>query len=330
MAKKTDQQKYQERSSALIERWSKIYSLSATQAEGLLNLKQSSACKINDFAKPTLSLTQLLAKLKALDVPSQKTTYPQTVIIPNNKSALSHSELFNSGQISLLNLSSFLPVLALDIKPTDLVFDACSAPGSKSALIASYLADPASSLHLNDASIARAARLKANLARLNIPVHKISCLDLTLPKSLHKLQPFNFNKILIDAPCSGDGTINLQDFKSVLAWTPAKVKRLAKKQYKILRTIWQLAPVDAEIVYSTCTASPEENEVLIASFLRKHPDAELQDLSLVTDNLEPALSLAKVTQFNKKDLSEVSSKTVRVFPDQNYIAFFVAKLKKIE
>ncbi len=316
---KSDQQKFLERREALIVRWAEIFSISLKRSEELLSLRQRSAVRINCLRPGGEGLIEQLDPSNFIEVTPRLFSY-----LKLNKADLSRSVEFSDGKVAILNLSSLIPVLALDLDPklNQKVLDACAAPGSKSALIAERIKNPQTNLYLNDASSARIAKLKAHLAKLGVPFAALSCLDLSNKKTIAALQKVKFNKVLLDVPCSGDGQVDLDNPKSVISWNVKKVQRLAKLQLKILNNLWDAVPIGAEIVYSTCAASPEENELVIARFLRSHPEAELLNLSGAASSLKINPTIVRLTEWRGKDLSLIAQKTLRILPDQNYIAFF--------
>ena len=133
----------------------------------------------------------------------------------------------------------------------------------------------------------------------------------------------SFDKILLDAPCSGEGLMTLDDLKLFDSWSVAHIRRLSALQKKILTNAWRLLKPGGALVYSTCTMAPEENEAVVDYFLRKHPDASLEPVSFDLDNRLPAVSL-----WNDKPFENDLSPCLRLMPSTSYEAFFVAKLVK--
>jgi 16S rRNA (cytosine1407-C5)-methyltransferase len=139
--------------------------------------------------------------------------------------------------------------------------------------------------------------------------------------------PQKFTKILIDAPCSAEGLINLANTDSLKYWSQKKVKQLRNLQKKIVNCAYELLDEDGELVYSTCTYSPEENEEVIAYLLNKHKDLRVMaiDTKLIKENFIPAL-----ISWNNTLFTEDITKCIRILPTDLFEGFFVAKLKKLK
>jgi tRNA (cytosine49-C5)-methyltransferase len=215
--------------------------------------------------------------------------------------------------------ASMIPPIVLDPKSGELVLDMCAAPGSKTTQIA-QLMNNEGLIVANDVSGVRLAPLGVNIQRLGI----LNVVQ-TLKDSASIKWDFQFDKILLDAPCSGVGTIR-KSLKTINMWNPNTTKHIAKLQKRLLKTAWNLLKPGGTLVYSTCSTEPEENEEVISLFLDKTPDAKLQEIKLKSFVLSPA-----VLEFNGKNYNSEVKKTLRVWPQDNDTeGFYVAKLVKIE
>jgi 16S rRNA (cytosine1407-C5)-methyltransferase len=136
-------------------------------------------------------------------------------------------------------------------------------------------------------------------------------------------EPETFDKVLLDAPCSGEGLMTLNDMKLFDSWSVTHIRRLSELQKKILHESWQTLKPGGTLVYSTCTMAPEEDEAVIDYFLRKHEDARLEPVDAPLDNRIPALQ-----SWNDKAFANDLSPCLRLVPGKLTEAFFVAKLKK--
>lgn len=228
-------------------------------------------------------------------------------------------ELTASGKAYIQNASSWLPVLALDPMPHDTILDACASPGGKSSHIQA-ITNNQSSLVCNDNSRLRLMKLKANMDRLNAR----ATYTLYDARSIaRRMKLSSFDKILLDAPCSGEGLMTLDDLKLFDSWSIAHIRRLSSLQKKILNECWQLLKPGGVLVYSTCTMAPEENEAVVDYFLRRNPDASLAPLDFPLSNQIPALQ-----SWNGKPFRNDLSNCLRLTPSRLTEAFFVAKLTK--
>ena len=132
-----------------------------------------------------------------------------------------------------------------------------------------------------------------------------------------------FDRILVDAPCSGTGTLRKSP-DTLRIWNPLMVRRLASQQKILLNTGFSLLQEGGTLVYSTCSVEPEENEEVVDSLLQKYPDnAKLQEIKLDISRSRPILS------FDKKEYSSEIKKSLRIWPqDNNTEGFFVARIVK--
>jgi len=133
---------------------------------------------------------------------------------------------------------------------------------------------------------------------------------------------FKFDKILVDAPCSGTGTIR-KSLKTLRIWNLNVVKRLAGTQKQLIDTAYQNLKDGGTLVYSTCSCEPEENESVVDFLLTKYPKAKLEKIDLPIKKSPPIL------EFEGKKFNEEIEKCLRIWPQDNDTeGFFVAKVKK--
>lgn len=166
--------------------------------------------------------------------------------------------------------SAMLPAELLNATPGDRVLDLCAAPGGKSLQLAAQLAREGL-LVSNDIQPQRAKVLLKNLERYGV-VNTIVLNE--SPQRLAQVFPKFFDKILVDAPCSGEGMFRKEP-EMAKDWSEAEVDKYARWQADILAMIPHLLRPGGEVVYSTCTFSREENEQQINDFLMAHPEFSL-------------------------------------------------------
>jgi 16S rRNA C967 or C1407 C5-methylase (RsmB/RsmF family) len=132
----------------------------------------------------------------------------------------------------------------------------------------------------------------------------------------------NFDKILVDAPCSGTGTIR-KSLKTLKIWHPNMVQRLAAEQRSLLNNAYNLLRPGGTIVYSTCSLEPEENEGVIDSILSRYDNLKIQEINLKGINRSKP-----ILEFEHKKYSSEINKALRIWPQDNDTeGFFVCKLK---
>ncbi len=152
----------------------------------------------------------------------------------------------------------------------DRVLDLCSAPGGKGTQLAQKMRGEGI-IYLNEIIFSRARTLSSNVERMGIKNAVVTCAP---PEKLAEEMPAHFNKILVDAPCSGEGMFKKEQL-AVGEWSEQNVAMCAARQRGILESANRLLAPGGLLVYSTCTFSREEDEDQIAAFLSAHPDYEL-------------------------------------------------------
>ena len=174
-----------------------------------------------------------------------------------------------AGVYYLQEASAMAPVALLDPQPGERVCDLCSAPGGKTTQIAGRMLGKGFLL-CNEWSSKRAKILSQNIERMGVANALVTNEDTSV---LAKRFAGSFDKVLIDAPCSGEGMFRKEE-AAVTDWSVETVQMCARRQAEILHNGAQLVRAGGRLVYSTCTFAPEEDELAVAEFLENHPDFE--------------------------------------------------------
>ncbi|MBD5458817.1 MAG: RNA methyltransferase [Lachnospiraceae bacterium] len=156
--------------------------------------------------------------------------------------------------------------------PGERVLDLCAAPGGKSTQIAGKMMGEGL-LVSNEIIPGRAKILSQNIERMGI-ANAVVCNE--TPERLAAFFPSFFDKILVDAPCSGEGMFR-KDETAISEWSPEHVRMCAKRQRTILEQAVLMLKPGGTLVYSTCTFSAEENEGVIGGFLKEHPEFSIEE-----------------------------------------------------
>ena len=197
---------------------------------------------------------------------------PLSYYVPKEAEHLGVLPLHHAGAFYVQEPSAASAVTVLAPQPGERVLDLCAAPGGKSTQIAALLAGKGL-LWSNEVVRNRANVLLSNMERMGVRNAVVSCCR---PEVLCSALAGFFDKVLVDAPCSGEGMFR-RDERAIQEWSPEHVKTCAVRQLAILESASQALREGGILVYSTCTFSPEENEGVISAFLEEHCDFALVD-----------------------------------------------------
>ncbi len=220
----------------------------------------------------------------------------------------------NLGYFYVQEAVSMIPAVVLNPSPEDVVLDMCSAPGSKTTQIAAMMQNKGV-LVSNDSDYKRMAPLSFNIQRTGATNTLVTLME-------GRFFKMPFDKILLDAPCSGTGTIR-KSLKTFKMWNPNMVKRIAGTQRQLIDVAFNCLKPGRVMTYSTCTLEPEENEAIIDFLLNKYKNAKLEKIDL---NIKHGQT---VEEFNGQKYSKEVEKCLRIWPqDNDTCGFFVAKIRK--
>ena len=214
--------------------------------------------------------------------------------------------------------ASMIPPIVLEPNPNDIVLDIAASPGSKTTQIAQYMKNQGI-LIANDYTIERMKPLSINLQRCGATNAVITLME----GQWFKNSGIEFDKILVDAPCSGTGTIR-KSLKTIGIWNPDMVRRLSITQKQLLETGFNLLKQDGVLVYSTCSLEPEENEGVVNFLLNKYDNAKMEEIKLEINKSTAIL------EFEEEKYNEEIKKCLRIWPQDNDTeGFFVARVRKL-
>jgi len=226
------------------------------------------------------------------------------------------------GYYYVQEISSMLPMLILKPQPGELILDLCASPGSKTTQAATMM-NNSGSIIANEVSMGRIGILSSNLERCGVANTIVTRKEgVALCHKLLKSSKLKFDKILLDAPCSGEGTLRKSP-KTFLMWNKNMIKKIASTQKNLADACIKLLKINGEMIYSTCTLAPEENELIVNYLLEKY-DVKIESISL------PLKFREGVCKWENKTYSPELKKCLRLYPqDNNTDGFFVSKIKKI-
>ena len=215
--------------------------------------------------------------------------------------------IYDEGKIYLQSLSSMLPPIILQPKENDDILDMAAAPGGKTTQIASIVNNKAriTACEMNN--------IRAEKLKYNIEKQGANCVYVMVTDSRKIDDFFSFDSILLDAPCSGSGTLNNNDNKIEKTFTPELIQKSSKTQAQLLKKAINILKQGKEMIYSTCSILQEENEDILASILKT---CKVEIVPINVDKTIPKLP------------TKIDG-TLCVCPNEEYEGFFVAKIRKI-
>ena len=226
------------------------------------------------------------------------------------------------GYYYVQEISSMLPVIALNPKEGETILDLCAAPGSKTSQIAAKMKNNGTII-ANDVSLGRIRILASNLERLGVMNAIITKSDgVNLCRKMKG--KFEIDKILLDAPCSGEGT--MKNTKTLTKmWNIKKIKSLSGIQKRLFTSALELLKPGGEIVYSTCTFAPEENEEIVEFILDNFKNVNVEKILLPSE-----IKCHKgLKEWEGSEFRDELKYACRIYPqDSNTEGFFIAKFKK--
>ncbi len=234
--------------------------------------------------------------------------YEDAFIVDERDESMGNTIEHFMGYYYVQEQSSMIPPLVLDPRPGDTVLDCCASPGSKTGQI-SQLMNNKGVIVANDKGTGRIMILQTNLQRCGCR----NAIITNGPGQRFGKLTERFDKVLVDAPCTGFGAIR-KDWSIAKMFNTKTFKFMKRVQLELLENNWKALKRDGVLVYSTCTLTTEENEEVINAFLNNHEDASLERIKL--NGLIDCEGIGL-------------SRAVRIWPHKiNMEGFFVAKLLK--
>ncbi len=248
-------------------------------------------------------------ELKKAQIDYEKVEWNKEAFIIKNKreKEIEELEIYKNGEIYLQSLSSMLPPIVLEPKEKTDILDMAAAPGGKTTQIAALINNNASitACELNNI---RAQRLKYNIEKQGA-----TCVYVMQTDARRINDFFSFDQILLDAPCSGSGTLNINDQNLNKIFTEKLVQKSIKAQKELLKKALKILKPGKEMVYSTCSILQEENENIIDTLNKK----EYEIIPIEFEGIEQLPLLPTMIEG-----------TLCVMPSELYEGFFVAKIRK--
>jgi len=257
--------------------------------------------------------------------------YPDGIVmVPSTKDKM--EDLVQRGLLYQQGLSSMLAPVALAPSFGESVLDLCAAPGSKATMIAALLE--------NSGKILCVEKVRSRMYKLQSVVKLLGATNIEVKladgrklfwqkgkdnKRIIKnssVEPFDFDKILVDAPCSSEGRFHLSRKKTFSYWSLRKIKEMRKKQKGLLLSASRMLRPEGSLIYSTCTFAPEENEEVIQWFLKKTEGK----FRVVPLDVKDIRTTSPLLEWGGKVFDKQIENCMRVLPDEKMEGFFIAKI----
>ena len=294
--------------SFLIEMLEKQYGESITKKilEGY-RAKRPVTFRVNTLKTDTDTVEKILNEKSII---YEKVSYDSNAFIIKNarENIISELDIYKNGEIYLQSLSSMLPPILLNPKEGTDILDMAAAPGGKTTQIAA-LTNNKANITACEMNVVRAERLKYNIEKQGATRTYVMQTDARRIDNL-----FSFDQILLDAPCSGSGTLNVDNINVENNFTPKLINKSIASQKALLKKAISILKPGKEMIYSTCSILPCENEDIVSSVLSKD---KVEIVPIEFDGMKKILLLP----------SKIDG-TLCICPTELYEGFFVAKIKK--
>lgn len=244
----------------LVRRWFDIYG--GDRAE---SLAKATLERPVEWIRVNLQKTSAPVLAQKLGLTGASILYDRYIQVPEDAKLkpILESESFAKGEFSMQNPSAYEVVKLLDLKPGQKVWDACAAPGGKSALMGEM--DSSLDILASDVSAFRVEKMHDVVDRLGLKNVRLECIDALSP------QQSKFDRILLDVPCSNMGVMPRRP-ESKYRITQDSMKELAELQYGILESASASLAEGGVLVYATCSPDPLETTQVLNRFLKAHPE----------------------------------------------------------
>lgn len=233
-------------------------------------------------------------------------------------SNLGSSHEYLQGYYYLQNIASMLPAIALNPQSSDIVIDMCAAPGSKATQLAQIM-DNEGILYLIDRNLKRIPALRANIDRMGVINSIILNYD---SKNLPRLK-VKADKILLDAPCTGEGLVR-QDPSRKKSKSLKDIRKMSNIQIELLRSGLSTLVPGGTLLYSTCSIAPEENEVVVNKVLEDNEDFGIIKIS-------NQFGVNGLSDYNGLSFLKEMMYAQRIYPHlHDTIGFFLCLIKSFQ
>jgi 16S rRNA (cytosine1407-C5)-methyltransferase len=323
---KSQRRKYYTKEDIFISRMASILQMSKGKVKHLFFQRARTTIRLNNLkGKPedTLKVLTMTRGWKLQEIKNLEHTY---FVNNKDKSEVAESEEYKDGEFYIQDLSSILSIYILNPQKNEDILDLAAAPGSKTTLISS-LTDNQARIVANDIDLQR-------IGRLNNVIHQFGSKNVEVTNKdgsvIGKTYPNHFNRVILDAPCSGEGRIYLAGRNPLRFWSIKMVNAMVKKQKELIESAFESLSIGGTLIYSTCTLEPDENEGVVSHLLKKYENAKMKEIKF-TNDLEPLLKdkiTEGITKWSGNTYHQEVAKSIRIIPSPEMMGFYIAKITK--
>lgn len=267
------------------------------------NQKRVSSLRINTIKT---NKEEIINVLKENNINYEEISWYKDALVIEDINKIKELDMYKDGKIYFQSLSSMIPPLVVDPKSNELILDMTAAPGGKTTEMAA-LSNNTAMITATEKNKIRSDRLKYNIEKQG--AKKISVIN-TDARNLDEY--FKFDKILLDAPCSGSGTLQINEDINI---TEDLVNRSINFQTELIKEAIKHLNKNGELIYSTCSILKEENEKILEQVL--------------SDNTLKLIPITELDTTNIPLLPSNYKEVITVCPSTYYEGFFVAKITKL-
>lgn len=278
------------------------------------------AFRVNTLA---ISVENALVELESAGVPFHRVAWCDHAFFvePQERALLTHSELASNGGVYVQGLSSIVASLVLDPQPGEEVMDLAAAPGGKALHLAALMKNRGW-LSVVEPIRKRMFVLADNLKRAGVTISHTYLMD---GRRAGQKVPDRFDRVILDAPCSGESRFHIDQPQAWKYWSPRKIKEQSRKQQGLILSAFQTLKRGGRMLYSTCSFAPEENEAIVDRFLNEVAGAaQVLPIELPFDNWQEGLC-----SFGDQKFSTELSCARRILPNDHHDGFFMALIEKL-
>ena len=242
----------------------------------------------------------------------------------DDRRVLTEMDAFANGEVVIQGLSSQIAALAVEARPGEHVLDLTAAPGGKTLVVAQSMAGRGRLVAV-DRVKDRFHRMRAHIARTVEPTGDefqlvTRCADGCL---VGRREPSHYNRVLLDAPCSGESRFTPRDPKSFAYWSERKIRECARRQQALLASALLAVHEGGRVLYATCTFAPEENEAVLHRALTRW------GACLEVETLNVPSTIAPLKTWRGRNYDDRVQGARRIMPDDLRDGFFIARLRRV-